>query len=96
MFHFQVAGILLIEKRRVTSRYHGSKIFGSQQYGRRRQRERQKKPTGLFQQNDNFARASRFFAYLLAVFPRLRHEIASASESTRRVEYVNACNLKIF
>ena len=44
------------------------------QQGRRRQRERQKKTIGLYQQNNNFARASRFFVHFLAVVASLRLE----------------------
>ena len=50
----------------------------------------EKKAIGLFWQNDNFARASRCFVHFLAVVARLPHETASASESTLRLEYVNA------
>ena len=49
-----------------------------------------KKAIGLLWQNNNFARASRFFVHFLAVVARLRHETVSVSESARRVEYVNA------
>ena len=49
----------------MTSRYHGSKMFGSQkrelwQRRRRRQRERQKSNNFILGQNNNFAHASRF------------------------------------
>ena len=37
---------------------------------RRRRRERQKKPIGLDWQNNNFARATRFFVHFLAVVTR--------------------------
>ena len=43
--------------------------------------ENGKKTIGLLWQNDNFARASRFFAYFLAVVARLRHATVSVSES---------------
>ena len=36
--------------------------------------ENGKKAIGLDRQNNNFARASRFFVHFLAVFARLRHE----------------------
>ena len=36
--------------------------------------ENGKKAIGLDWQNNNFARASRFFVHLLAVIARLRHE----------------------
>ena len=52
--------------------------------------ENGKKAIGLLWQNNNFARASRFFVHFLAVVARLRHETVSVSESARRVEYVNA------
>ena len=42
---------------------------------RRRQRERQKSNTVKFA-NNNFARASRFFVYFLAVVARLQRENA--------------------
>ena len=42
---------------------------------RRRQRERQK-AIGLDWQNNNFARASRFFVHFFAVSERLRRETA--------------------
>ena len=38
--------------------------------------ENDKKATGLDQQNDNFARASRFFVHFFAVSARLRRENA--------------------
>ena len=52
----------------MTSRYHGSKMFGSQkrelwQRRRRRQRERQKSNNFIWGQNNNFAHASRFSAH---------------------------------
>ena len=40
----------------------------------RRQRKGKKVLIGLDWQNNNFARASRFFAHFLAVVARLRHE----------------------
>ena len=52
--------------------------------------ENGKKAIGLDWQNNNFARASRFFVYFLAVVARLRHATVSVSESAGRVEYVNA------
>ena len=42
---------------------------------RGRQRER-KKNNRFYKQNNNFARASRFFVHFFAVFVRLRHENA--------------------
>ena len=36
--------------------------------------EKGKKAIGLYWQNNNFARASRFFVHFLAVVARLRHE----------------------
>ena len=42
---------------------------------RRRQRERHKS-NGFNKQNNNFARASHFFAHFFAVFARLRRENA--------------------
>ena len=52
--------------------------------------ENGKKAKGLDKENNNFARASRFFVYFLAVVARLRHATVSVSESAWRVEYVNA------
>ena len=43
---------------------------------RGRQRERQKKTNWFNKQNNNFARASRFFVHFFAVFVRLRRENA--------------------
>ena len=43
--------------------------------------ENGKKAIGLDKQNNNFARASRFFVYFLAVVARLRHATVSVSES---------------
>ena len=43
--------------------------------------ENGKKAKGLDKENNNFARASRFFVHFLAVVARLRHETASVSES---------------
>ena len=48
--------------------------FKIQRHGR--QRERQKKPKRFNKQNNNFARASRFFVHFLPVFARLRRENA--------------------
>ena len=50
-----------------------SDLFKSTSYvkRRRRQRERQKKTIGLDWQNNNFARASRFFVHFFAVASRL-------------------------
>ena len=50
--------------------------LGNQQRRRRRQREWQK-AMGLDWQNNNFARASRFFVYFLSVVARLQSESAS-------------------
>ena len=44
---------------------------------RRRQRERQKSNRFKFWQNNNFARASRFFVHFFAVVARLQRESAS-------------------
>ena len=44
----------------------------NKQRRRRRQRERQKKAVGLDWQNNNFARAPRFFVHFFAVTARLR------------------------
>ena len=59
------------ERRRVTLRYHGSKIFGSQQEGARATTtatatRAAKKAMGLTWQNNNLARASRYFVHFLA------------------------------
>ena len=43
---------------------------------RPRQRERQKKTIGLDWQNNNFARASRFFVHFFAFVARLQRESA--------------------
>ena len=57
------------------SRYHGSEISGSQQCGAKATTAtRTAKRQGLYQQNNNFASASRFFVHFLAVAARLRHE----------------------
>ena len=53
------------ERRRVTLRYHGSKMFGSQQEGARATTTA-KKAMGLIWQNNNLARASRYFVHFLA------------------------------
>ena len=58
---------LLIERRSVTSRYHGSKIFWITTIGSFRNGDGE-------QQKNNFARASRFVVQFLAVVARLRHE----------------------
>ena len=58
-----------IERRSVTSRYHGSKISGSQQL---RGFCNSKKAIGFDWQKSNFARPSRFFVHFLAVVARLR------------------------
>ena len=63
----------------VMSRYYGSNISGSQQWGGYSDKdgdgnENGKKAIGLYQQNNNFARASRFFVYFLAIIASLRHE----------------------
>ena len=53
-------------------------IMELKQRRRRRQQERQQKQKtiGLDGQNNNFARASRFFAHFLAFVARLRRETA--------------------
>ena len=56
------------------SRYHGSKISGSQQQ-QQWQRERQKKTIDyLEKQNNNFTCDHAFFVHFLAVIARLRHK----------------------
>ena len=58
------------ERRRVTLRYHGSKIFGSQEGARATTTatatRAAKKAMGLTWQNNNLARASRYFVHFLA------------------------------
>ena len=59
------------ERRRVSLRYHGSKIFGSQQEGASATTtatttRTAKKAMGLIWQNNNLARTSRYFVYFLA------------------------------
>ena len=46
-----------------------------------------KKAVGLDQQNDNFARASRFFAHFSAVAARLQRESASISRFVEDAEH---------
>ena len=46
-----------------------------------------KKAVGLDQQNDNFARASRFFAHFFAVAARLQRESASISRFVEDAEH---------
>ena len=88
-----------IEERSMTSRYHGRKIFWSQQQGAFKSKddgdgnENGKKAIGLLWQYDNFASTSRFFVYFLTIVTRLRHETASANESAWRVEYVNEAQI---
>ena len=53
------------------SRYHGSKICGSQQQAGDGE---QQKAIGLDWQKNNFARASRFFVHFVTVVAWLRHE----------------------
>ena len=70
-------GVKSIERRRMTSRYHGSKMFGSQKrelWQRRRRRERQKSNNFILGQNNNFAHASRFSALFFAIVARMRQE----------------------
>ena len=63
-----VAVVTAIERRSVTSRYHGSTISGWQQNQRRRRRqeERQKWYVSVLT-NNNFTRASRYFVHFFAV-----------------------------
>ena len=61
----------------MTLRYHGSNISGSQQWRAlatttATATRTAKKTIGLYQQNNNFARASRFFVHFLAVVASLR------------------------
>ena len=56
---------------------HRSAIRELKQRRRRRQRQRQKSNKGFDKQNNNFARASRFFVHFLAaVVARLQRESA--------------------
>ena len=61
-----------IEKRSVSSRYHGSTISGREQNQRRRQGQRQKNIFILT--NNNFSRVSRYFVHFFAVAAPLRHK----------------------
>ena len=59
------------ERRRVTLRYHGSKMFESQQEGASATTtatalRTAKKAIGSIWQNNSLARASRYFVYFLA------------------------------
>ena len=63
-----------IERRRVTSRYHGSTISGRQQNQRRRRRQGERKKNMFILANNNFARASRYFVHFFAVVAPLRHK----------------------
>jgi len=73
----QSRSVTEIERRSVTSRYHGSTISGLQQNQRRRRRRRQgeqQKNNIFILINNNFARASRYFVHFFAVVAPLRHE----------------------
>ena len=63
----------LFEKFTLRSQIHTNRDFKIQ--GRGRQRKRQKK-NWFNKQNNNFARASRFFVHFFPVFARLRRENA--------------------
>ena len=63
----------LFEKFTLRSQIHTNRDFKIQRRGR--QRKRQKK-NWFNKQNDNFARASRFFVHFFPVFARLRRENA--------------------
>ena len=59
------------KRRRVTLRYHGSKIFGSQEEGAsatttETATRTAKKAMGVIWQNNNLARTSRYFVHFLA------------------------------
>ena len=54
---------------------HNDREFTQRRRRRRRQRERQK-TIGLDNENNNFARASRFFVHFSAVVARLQRETA--------------------
>ena len=72
----------------MTSRYHGSKISGSQQQGVgsfATATENSKKAIGLDWQKSNFARASRFFVHFLAVVARLRPLYGVGENNTKIV-----------
>ena len=60
-----------MERRRVTSRYHGSTISGRQQNQRRRRRQGERQKNMFILTNNNFSRASRYF---FAVVAPLRHK----------------------
>ena len=63
-----------IERRRVTSRYHGSTISGRQQNQRRRRRQGERKKNMFTLTNNNFSRVSRYFVHFFAVVAPLQHE----------------------
>ena len=63
-----------IERRSVTSRYHGSTISGWQQNQRRRRRQGERQKNKIFiLTNNNFARESRYFVHFFAIVAPLRH-----------------------
>ena len=71
----QSRSVTEIERRSVTSRYHGSTISGLQQNERRRLRQGKQQKNYIFiLTNNNFARTSRYFAHFVAVVAPLRHE----------------------
>ena len=66
-----------IERRSVTSRYHGSTISGGQQNTKpttTATARRSAKNDMFILTNNNFARASRYFVHFFAVVAPLRHE----------------------
>ena len=71
----QSCSVTEIERRSVTSRYHGSTISGLQQNERRRLRQGKQQKNYIFiLTNNNFARTSRYFVHFFAVVAPLRHE----------------------
>ena len=63
-----------IKRRSVTSRYHGSTIFGRQQNQRRRRRQGERQKNMFILTDNNFARTSRYFLHFFAVVAPLRHK----------------------
>ena len=89
------------ERRRVTLRYHGGKMFGSQQEGARATTtatatRTAKKAIGLIWQNNNLARASRFFVHFLARRSWMTATWNVLISRARFMEYVNTTQNVLF
>ena len=69
-----------MERRTVTSRYHGSTISGWQQNQRRRWRQGYGQKIMFMLRNNNFARASSYFVQFFAIVAPLRHETSKFRE----------------